>query len=256
MAESTEITAFKPVMPLTTPEEAKKAWATFEALKAALLTDDDYQQIAGKAFIKRSGFRKIGVFFGLSDRILEQERVDREDKSFTWRFVVEARAPNGRTSVGVGMCDSNERKFAHGEHDVYATAHTRAKSRAISDIVAGGAVSAEEMEAQEQQPAKEKPAPHPTEKQKTQRKDHFQKVNLGIIAYNLKALGFGEDDVSVFEEENGYTVEPLRNLGEAEQYKINGTLESMGATWEEVGHRGRWRFSKREEMHAEPQDPR
>ena len=31
------------------------------------------------------------------------------------------------------------------EHDVYATAHTRAKNRAISDLVGGGEVSAEEM---------------------------------------------------------------------------------------------------------------
>jgi hypothetical protein len=135
-------------MPLATPEEARKGWAAFEALKAALLTGDDYQQIAGKAFIKRSGFRKIAVYFGLSDRILEQQRVDREDKSFTWRMVVEAKAPNGRVSIGVGICDSAEKKFAHLEHDVYATAHTRAKSRAISDMVAGGVVSAEEMEAE------------------------------------------------------------------------------------------------------------
>jgi hypothetical protein len=135
-------------MPLATPEEARKGWAAFEALKAALLTEDDYQSIAGKAFIKRSGFRKIAVYFGLSDRILEAVRVDREDKSFTWRMVVEARAPNGRTSIGVGICDSAEKKFAHLEHDVYATAHTRSKSRAISDMVAGGVVSAEEIEAE------------------------------------------------------------------------------------------------------------
>jgi hypothetical protein len=247
MAENKELTPFKPVMPLATPEEVEKAWAIFEAMKARLLVDDDYQAIAGKRYIKRSGFRKIAVFFGLSDRILEQERVDREDKSFTWRIVVEATAPNGRTSIGTGVCDSKERKFAHVEHDVLATAHTRAKSRAISDMVAGGAVSAEEMEAQE------KPVPHPAEKPTTQSKDRSRlgKVNPVIIGYNLKALGFGEDDICVAEEEDGYTVEPLRDLGEAEHYKINGTLEPMGATWEEVGYRGRWRFSKRE-MHAEP----
>ena len=60
--------------------------------------------------------------------------------------MAEVRAPNGRINTGVGICDSKERNFAHLEHDVYATAHTRAKSRAISDMVAGGVVSAEEME--------------------------------------------------------------------------------------------------------------
>jgi hypothetical protein len=259
MAESKELTPFKPVMPLATPEEVEKAWATFEAMKSRLLVDDDYQTIAGKRYIKRSGFRKIAVFFGLSDKILEQERVDREDDSFTWRIVVQATAPNGRTSIGVGICDSRERKFAHVEHDVYATAHTRAKSRAISDMVAGGAVSAEEMEASPEErpsrtvkenPRQEKAVPPPAKGLR------LGKVNLDIIAYNLKALGFGEDDVSVFEEEDGYTVEPLRDLSEAEQYKISGTLESMGATWEEVGYRGRWRFSRKEETHAESQDSR
>ena len=66
-------------MPLATPEEARKGWVAFEALKAALLTEEDYQKISGKAFIKRSGFRKIAVYFGLSDRLLEAERKDRED---------------------------------------------------------------------------------------------------------------------------------------------------------------------------------
>jgi hypothetical protein len=136
-----------PVKPLVSPEQAAQEWARFEALKSMLLTEEDYQSIADKRYIKRSGFRKIAVYFGLSDRILEQERIDREDNSFYWRIVVEVEAPNGRISTGVGACDSRERNFVHVEHDVYAIAHTRAKSRAISDMVAGGAVSAEEMEA-------------------------------------------------------------------------------------------------------------
>lgn len=142
----------KVVEALVSPEEAEAQWKRFEALKQKLLFKEDYQEIAGKAFIKRSGFRKIAVFFGISDRIIQEERIDRPDKTFVWRIVVEAIAPNGRTSIGVGACDSKERKFAHEEHDVYATAHTRAKSRAISDMIAGGIVSAEEIEA-EPQPA-------------------------------------------------------------------------------------------------------
>lgn len=134
-----------PVLPLVTPEEAAAQWARFEALKSKLLVDDDYQVIQGKRFIKRSGFRKIAVYFGISDRIIKEERQDREDGSFSWRIDVEAVAPNGRSCIGIGACDSRERNFVHLEHDVYATAHTRAKSRAISDMIAGGAVSAEEV---------------------------------------------------------------------------------------------------------------
>lgn len=142
--EETQIT---PVMPLVSPEIAAEQWKKFELLKEKLLSDDDYQIIAGKRFIKRSGFRKLGLYFGISDRILKEERVDRPDGSFMWRIVAEVIAPNGRTCIGVGACDSRERKFAHAEHDVFATSHTRAKSRAISDMVAGGIVSAEEVEA-------------------------------------------------------------------------------------------------------------
>jgi len=146
MGESTSIVP-EIVKPLITVEEAVKTWQIFEELKKKLLIDEDYQTIQGKQWIKRSGFRKLAVFFGLSDRIIEQERTDREDGSFLWRIVVEVKAPQGRTSTGVGICDSKERQFAHPEHDVYAIAHTRSKNRAISDMIAGGAVSAEEIDA-------------------------------------------------------------------------------------------------------------
>jgi len=151
--EQGKITTIDVVRPLMTPDQAKVQWAVFEDLKKQLLVDDDYQKISGKLFIKRSGFRKIAVFFGISDSILKEEKVDRADGSFVWRIVVEAIAPNGRTSVGVGACDSKERaNWAHKEHDCYSTAHTRAKSRAISDMIAGGIVSAEEVEASSQEP--------------------------------------------------------------------------------------------------------
>lgn len=134
-----------PVRPLVSPEEAAKAWRAFKELKQKLLDKDDYQRIGDKKFIRKSGFRKLSVVFNLSDEIVEQEKTVREDDSFYWRIVTMVTAPNGRTSTGVGICDSKERNFAHIEHDVYSTAHTRAKNRATSDMVAGGVVSAEEM---------------------------------------------------------------------------------------------------------------
>lgn len=141
---STEIVTL-PVQPLVSPDEAAKAWKLFLDLKSKLLDKDDYQRIGDKKFIRKSGFRKLSVVFNLSDKIIEQEKTVRKDDSFYWRVVTMVTAPNGRTSVGVGICDSNERNFAHVEHDVYSTAHTRAKNRATSDMVAGGVVSAEEM---------------------------------------------------------------------------------------------------------------
>jgi hypothetical protein len=196
-----------PVAPLVTPEKAAEQWKLFEALKAKLLSEDDYQTIAKKRYIKRSGFRKIAVYFGISDRIVKEERIDREDGTFSWRIIVEAVAPNARNCVGVGACDSRERKFAHLEHDVYATAHTRAKSRAISDLVAGGAVSAEEVS--ETSPT-ETAEPEPTtERQKCQEVPATKDVvNMpGLRQYpltdGLKAVGMLNvlnDEVSIVPE--------------------------------------------------------
>jgi len=149
MEEKQEETSMAPqiVKPLITVEEAVEAWRQFEDLKKRLLIEDDYQQISDKKYIKRSGLRKLGVFFGLSSNLNDEERTDREDKTFMWRITVYVTAPNKREMPGVGICDSKERNFAHLEHDVYATAYTRALNRAISDMIAGGAVSAEELEA-------------------------------------------------------------------------------------------------------------
>jgi hypothetical protein len=54
--------------------------------------------------------------------------------------------PTGRSSVGVAIASWSEKKeWAHVEHDVFALCHTRAKNRAIADLVGGGEVSAEEL---------------------------------------------------------------------------------------------------------------
>lgn len=136
------------VRPLMTAAAAVKEYEAFEDLKSKLLTSLDYQVISGKPFIKKRGWRKLALVFNISDEIIDEKRVDREDGSFLWEFKVRAVAPNGRFTEAVASCDSRERKFAHTEHDVRATAHTRSKSRAISDLIGAGEVSAEEMEAE------------------------------------------------------------------------------------------------------------
>lgn len=127
--------------------ESVDAWREYQELTQAILDASDYQEIAGKRYKKKSAFRKYARFYNLADEIVEATRIDRPDGSFMWRFVVRvypvSDPSNFRTAVAV--CDSRERAFAHVEHDVYATAHTRAKNRAISDLIAAGEVSAEEM---------------------------------------------------------------------------------------------------------------
>ena len=132
------------VRPAVTAKEALAAWREFQQLKNSILSKSDLQSIGGKDFVKKSGWRKFATFYNLTDRIVEEKK-EQVDGGFQWKIKVICIAPNGRETEGVGICSSTERKFAHPEHDVYATAHTRSKNRAISDMIAAGEVSAEEL---------------------------------------------------------------------------------------------------------------
>jgi hypothetical protein len=141
------------IRPVASAEEALAAWRQFQELKRSLLTLEDYQEIQGRARIKKSGWRKIAAAFGISDQILREERRDygtpgQPGHYFVWEITTRAVAPNGRYADAVGSCASNERRFAHLDHDVRSTAHTRSKNRAIADLIGGGEVSAEELEAE------------------------------------------------------------------------------------------------------------
>jgi len=133
------------VRPMVNTDQAVAAWRDFQKLKHDLLDEDDSMMIGTKPFIKKSGWLKLATPFNLTDEILEESREDREDKSFVYRFKVRVTAPNGRSVVAVGSCGSAEQKYAHPEHDVRAKAHTRAKARAIADMVGGGGAVAEDV---------------------------------------------------------------------------------------------------------------
>jgi hypothetical protein len=161
------------VAPIVSPQEALANWKAFQDLKKSLLDGSDYQAISQsklingqwvsekKSFIKKSGWRKLATAFNLSDEIVKEERKDYPDMEYKTKvgqdvkiekkagFVIEATAKatamNGRYATGVGSCSSNERGFAHLEHDVRSMAHTRAKNRAISDLIGGGEVSSDEI---------------------------------------------------------------------------------------------------------------
>jgi hypothetical protein len=141
------------IRPVASADEVLSAWRQFQDIKRSLLTIEDYQEIQGRPRIKKSGWRKIAAAFGISDQIVREERREIDSgtpsgRYFVWEITVRAVAPNGRFSDAVGSCASNERRFAHLDHDVRAIANTRAKNRAIADLVGGGEVSAEELEAE------------------------------------------------------------------------------------------------------------
>ena len=160
-------------------EHAAAVQRNFADLVEALLDDNDYQ--GGKK--KKSAWRKLARAFNISDEPITKEIIrDEHHQIISAYFEVKAILPNGRSGFGVGDCSifdkiksSDEelpsnfelrKRFTNAEHDVIATAHTRAKSRAIADLIGAGEVGAEELEGLTSKPKKPKPvkpkAPKPT----------------------------------------------------------------------------------------------
>ncbi len=151
------------VMPAVSAKEAIEAWKKYQALKEAIVEENDVQVIEGRKFLKKSYWRKVATFFNLTTEVVE-ERKEKLGKTFVWHFTVKATAPNGRFAIGVGSCDAFEKAFLrdgqyvdrfgkpakpNSIHNIRATAETRATNRAISNLVGAGEVSAEEVNGME-----------------------------------------------------------------------------------------------------------
>jgi len=143
--------------------EAIISMRAFQELKTKLLDDNDLVVIEGKKYIKRSGWRKIALAFNISTEIVEVSR-EKENEKYIVRVKARAIAPNGRVSEEIGVCDSSE--FENGRlrasiHNIETKATTRALNRAISNLVGGGEVSAEEIIADDEgsQPQELQPQP-------------------------------------------------------------------------------------------------
>jgi len=170
-----DTTAVSPInqLDLVDIDYAVKAQKNFEGLVEALLDkDNDYQ--SGKK--KKSAWRKLARAFNISDeKICSKIIRDDDHQIISAYFEVKAILPNGRYGIGVGDCsifdkiNNNDtempskfelrKRFTNPEHDVVSTAHTRAKSRAIADLIGAGEVSAEELNGPIGKPAgKPKPA--------------------------------------------------------------------------------------------------
>jgi hypothetical protein len=164
-------------------DQVIQQWQEYQELTRRLLDDSDYQSTGSgpnaKRFKKKSAWRKYSRAFNLTDRVVF-EHVERAPDGWPlWaRVRVEASAPNGRSVEADHECHVTERccdaalgaqcaKRSWSNHvccpvgctgrqhwghpgDIAATATTRAKNRAISDLIGAGEVSAEEMEGQPQ----------------------------------------------------------------------------------------------------------
>jgi len=134
------------LMPLDA-EQVIAGMSAYQDLLPRLLTASDYQDAGrGKRFVKKSGLRKISRAFNLSTLIVACE-IERDGDGAPLRAsaIVRAIAPNGQACDGDGYCDVAEERFSGPrgnrtklEHDLRASATTRAKSRAIADLIGMG----------------------------------------------------------------------------------------------------------------------
>ena len=145
---------------------AKEYMQKYQEFCEALLVPTDYQVIGDNKYKKKSAWRKLALAFNITDEIVSVDNTyDENGKIISSECVVKATAPNGRSCTGFGKCSVYDKKkkgespksfakkdvdtirarFSHPEHDIPSTAHTRAKNRAISDVLGLGEVSAEEM---------------------------------------------------------------------------------------------------------------
>jgi len=182
------------------PERVLAAMKAFEWFKSNALTPSDYQPIAGHNYIKKSGWMKIALACNVSLEKREERIEDLESGIRVYHYCYRAIAPSGRFADAVGSASTDEREFTHEVHDVRALAQTRACNRAISNLVGGGEVSAEEMVGVEKK-AEAKPV-EPSKPSELVLVRFLQDVPP-IVGVDLKTYGpFRKEDVANLPKEN------------------------------------------------------
>ena len=180
VAEPTAPTSIVNQFDIVDVDAAEAFMDNYLELVERLLDETDYQQIGDKKAKKKSAWRKLATAFNISDEVVNEE-ITRDDTGqiVSAKYYVKATLPNGRSATAVGSCSIYDKiryrgtqkfpadketpsnfilrgRFSNAEHDVPSTAHTRAKSRAISDLIGAGEVSAEEMSGEKKSSKKSK----------------------------------------------------------------------------------------------------
>lgn len=145
-------------LPTFTGAQMAQALVAYRDLQAALdrAMPDQIQVIpssTGDRDHRKKGYwRAVAIAFNLDVELVSEERDDTAvtvDGEPDWGYLVTYRAATktGRAMTGDGACYASEKhERQRTVHNIRAHAHTRAKNRAISDLVAFGEVSAEEIE--------------------------------------------------------------------------------------------------------------
>jgi len=213
-----------PVNTVVTPDVQGtiQALEQFRKLKTSVLGPEDTIIIEGKPYIKRSGWRKIALAFNISVEILSIQH-EKLENDYIVRVRARATAPNGRISEGIAACSKSEftgkREKMGTIHNIEATASTRAINRAISDLVGGGEVSAEEIITEQEttqaspQQAHPQQQPQPSDKITDKQLTYIKQlmVNKEVQEFVNKELN-GRPIESLTKTEASSLLDKIRNL--------------------------------------------
>lgn len=144
------------VRPQLTVKEAVEAFNEYQSLKKQLrasgdfvsFTDRDGQVIEAPT---KSWRTKLTRFFGINVEIIDENMRVLPDGSFVVEATARASAGNGLYMVADGSCWSRTKEAFKGDlyHNTRSHACTRAKNRAVLELVGFGEVSAEELDGSE-----------------------------------------------------------------------------------------------------------
>jgi hypothetical protein len=138
----------QPVGPLA-PEAIDAVVAGLDAYRqlCAVVLDprEDFEEAGGKRFATASAWTKLRRAFRISIEVLDRtvER-DEDGRPFAAGALVRATHPSGEHADGDGYCSLSEERFSKEkarkrlEHDLRSTATTRARNRAVSELIGMG----------------------------------------------------------------------------------------------------------------------
>ena len=140
------------IQPATTIDTMVAAFAAYQSLRDKIGIPSDFQQIRGsggtRSFPKKSFVRKVQKYFGLNCAIIRDEPLrDGSGEITAWLVTVKAsHEATGSFQEGDGTCSLSEKaENQRTEHNIRAHAVTRAKNRAVMDLVGFGEVTADEL---------------------------------------------------------------------------------------------------------------
>lgn len=139
-----------PEVQIVNVADARDAMRAFERFKVEVLSDNDFYQQGDKRYVRKSGWMKYAMALGIStevfDEVCQTVKFNGVDV-LVYNFTAKASAPSGRFAIAVGSASSDEGKpWAKALHSIRAMAQTRAVERAISNLVGGGEVGADELD--------------------------------------------------------------------------------------------------------------